>query len=156
LKDGREVKKSKLHWEASAHPAENARTVLPNLARDYFQHGKKAARPETSEGELHEFRLATKRFRYTLEMFTPVYGPGLEARIKQIRQVQQVLGDVQDCQAVRTMDPIQSRAPLVTWLERRLGQKKAEFQKLWREQFSSEQIQTGWLRYLDRYTRAPK
>jgi CHAD domain-containing protein len=156
LKDGREVKKSELHWEASTHPAENARRVLPKLARDYFRHGDKAARPETSEGDLHEFRLATKRFRYTLEMFTPVYGPGLEARIKQIRQVQQVLGDVQDCQAIRTMEPIQPHARLIAWLEQRLDQKKAEFYKLWREQFSTDQIQTGWLRYLNRYSRASK
>ena len=46
---------------------------------------------------MHKFRLRTKRFRYTLEMFKDLYGPGMLKRIESLKQVQTYLGDINDC-----------------------------------------------------------
>jgi CHAD domain-containing protein len=146
-------KKLRIRWENGQGPAENARRVLPDLARQYFALGKKAAGPKISAGQLHQFRLATKRFRYSLELFVPVYGPGLEARLKQVRLVQQVLGEVQDCEAVRAMEPVRAHKRVLALVEQRMTRKIEEYRRLWRREFSGEAAQRRWLTYLERYAK---
>jgi len=65
----------------------------------YFKSGRKTFGGDATPVELHAFRLQTKRFRYTLELFRPVYGPTLERMIRSLRRIQQLLGVVNDCQA---------------------------------------------------------
>src|SRR5580692_6953009 len=67
------ARRMKLHRSKSA--SENARSILPKMARRYFEAGRKAIEGKRPPGELHAFRLKTKRFRYTLELFSPLYGP---------------------------------------------------------------------------------
>jgi len=52
--------------------------------------------PEQVE-ELHAMRIAAKRLRYTLEVFAPLYDDGLKQPLQTVRQVQDVLGDIHDC-----------------------------------------------------------
>ena len=52
-----------------------ARRELPRLAEAFFREGRRAASQEASAKQLHKFRLAAKRFRYTLELFAELYGP---------------------------------------------------------------------------------
>ena len=49
--------------------SENAAVALPVLARKFFDADREAASPGASPKSLHRFRLMTKRFRYTLELF---------------------------------------------------------------------------------------
>jgi CHAD domain-containing protein len=65
------------------------------LACEFLEHGHKLF---TS---LHGFRLLTKRFRYTLELFRCCYGPGLERRIEALHTLQQRLGEINDCATTR-------------------------------------------------------
>jgi CHAD domain-containing protein len=52
--------------------------------------------PEQVE-ELHAMRIAAKRLRYTMEVFAPLYEDGLKQPLQTARQVQDVLGDIHDC-----------------------------------------------------------
>jgi hypothetical protein len=62
----------------------------------YFQQGRKAADGKRSPEQLHGFRIKTKKFRYTLELFRPVYGAELERVIQSLRDLQNVLGKLHD------------------------------------------------------------
>lgn len=146
-------RKVDLKWDPRLDPAASACALLPGLARQYFAQGRKAAEPNVSGARLHEFRLATKRLRYTLELFEPLYGPGIEARLKQVRRVQQVLGDVQDCETLRSMKGVRQHRKLKAWVERRLEKKRNEFQRLWQAEFDGEAAERRWLLYLERYAR---
>src|SRR5580698_2381850 len=81
--------------------ADNARLVLPKMARKYFNAGRKAIEGKRPPDELHGFRLKTKQFRYTLELFRPVYGPNLDRYLKALRELQGALGKVSDYQAIQ-------------------------------------------------------
>jgi CHAD domain-containing protein len=139
-------------WNPAASPAANAAAVLPALSRKFFKAGAAAARPETSWAELHQFRLRGKRYRYTLELFLPVYGPGLERRLDTLRRVQTVLGDINDYETLLAMPAVQSSPSVVAWLEHRRRQKRRKFDQLWTEEFAPER-QKRWIQYLKRYAR---
>ena len=47
--------------------------------------------------ELHAMRIAAKQLRYTLEIFSPVHHDGLKNYIKLARTLQEILGDMHDC-----------------------------------------------------------
>src|SRR5271154_3496172 len=81
--------------------AANAREVLPKMARKYFQAGRDAISEKKPAGELHAFRLQTKQFRYTLELFRPVYGPQLDRYLKALHELQGALGKISDYQAIQ-------------------------------------------------------
>jgi CHAD domain-containing protein len=53
-------------------------------------------KPEQIE-ELHAMRIAAKRLRYTLEIFAPLYEDELQAPLKAVREAQELLGDIHDC-----------------------------------------------------------
>lgn len=46
--------------------------------------------------ELHQMRIAAKRLRYTMEIFEPWFPESLPKEIRQIKAVQEVLGDIHD------------------------------------------------------------
>ncbi len=52
---------------------------------------------ETEEKNLHSLRKQAKRSRYNMELFTQFYGDSYEKFLKQIKQIQEVLGEIQDC-----------------------------------------------------------
>ena len=52
--------------------------------------------PEKKE-ELHAMRIAAKHLRYTLEIFAPLYAGNLKSWIKSIKQIQEELGNLHDC-----------------------------------------------------------
>ncbi|HWQ05438.1 MAG TPA: CHAD domain-containing protein [Longilinea sp.] len=47
--------------------------------------------------ELHAMRIAAKHLRYTLEIFSPVYESELKVHLKAMRQIQEMLGEIHDC-----------------------------------------------------------
>lgn len=52
--------------------------------------------PEKKE-ELHAMRIAAKRLRYTLEIFEPIYPGGLKLWLKPLKEIQDVMGLIHDC-----------------------------------------------------------
>ena len=47
--------------------------------------------------ELHEMRIAAKWLRYTMENFAPLYGGELKDWLNPVREMQEQLGDIHDC-----------------------------------------------------------
>lgn len=47
--------------------------------------------------ELHAMRIAAKQFRYTLEIFAPLYEDQLKQPLKVLRNLQDLLGNIHDC-----------------------------------------------------------
>src|SRR6516164_4568161 len=85
-----------IEWAAGAEAAENARTRLPKLIASYFAEGRKLLQDNPPPAELHALRLATKKVRYTLELFKSCYDAGLEERISALKSLQQMLGEIND------------------------------------------------------------
>ncbi|MBI4852569.1 MAG: CHAD domain-containing protein [Acidobacteria bacterium] len=46
---------------------------------------------------LHEFRIAAKKLRYSLEFFEMCFNKSLGEQLKSLRQIQELLGDLHDC-----------------------------------------------------------
>jgi hypothetical protein len=56
-----------------------------------------AVRDPAAVRELHDMRIAAKRLRYVLEMTAPALGPRAARAAKAAKKLQDVLGDVHDC-----------------------------------------------------------
>lgn len=47
--------------------------------------------------EHHAMRIAAKKLRYTIEVYAPVYRLGLGKSLRRVKKVQEILGDIHDC-----------------------------------------------------------
>jgi len=72
-------------------PALIARCLTDFRAYDEWFQG-----PDVPLQRYHRLRITSKRLRYTLEYFREVLGPGAQALINEIKQLQDHLGDLQD------------------------------------------------------------
>jgi CHAD domain-containing protein len=131
----------------------NARRQLPGLVRAYFAYVRKLLAADPRPTELHAIRLATKRLRYSLELFRPCYGPGLETRLAALQNLQQILGEVNDCVAAERLledllpaTPARSRAE--QFLRRSAAAKAVALRKQWHESFDAPGREQWWLQYL--------
>jgi CHAD domain-containing protein len=129
----------------SQSAAGNARVVLPKMARKYFEAGRKAIEGKRPPEELHRFRLETKRFRYTVELFRPLYGPNLDRYLKALRELQGALGKVSDYQAIQRV--LSSDAELQKQIEHALKGKLKDLRHSWRA-FDSDGQLKRWRTYL--------
>ena len=155
------MKKSRtMDWNVAINTGENARRELPRLAQEYFALGRAAAALDASPAELHGFRLASKRFRYTLELFLPLYGPRLAERVEQVRKIQSLLGDRQDCVVLGERLKKADGAPeeLHATLEKLNAEGRAleeKFRRHWHGTFDAAGEEAAWMRYLSRRQPAP-
>jgi CHAD domain-containing protein len=125
--------------------AENARAVLPKMARQYFEAGREAIDGKRPPEELHGFRLQTKRFRYTLELFRPLYGPNLDRYLKRLHELQAALGKVSDYQAIQRV--LSSDGELKRKIDQAVKLRVKDLRKSWRA-FDSEGQLKRWRNYL--------
>ena len=136
-----------MKWKTSENAAGNARRVLPKLAQSYFKAGRKAADGKRSARALHRFRLATKRFRYALELFRPLYGPSLDRRLKTVHELQDVLGKISDYQTILNM--LAGDKEIGAKVKHSLKRKSSDFPKQWKAFDSGGQLKQ-WKAYLGR------
>lgn len=146
-----------IDWDEHQDAATNAQCFLPRLISDYFARGREILAENPGAAELHALRLATKRLRYTLELFRPCYGPGLAARIDSLRLLQQLLGEINDTAAAeRALRTVWSgrnhpqRARVEKFLKQRGEAKASEFRKQWVEVFDAPGQERWWSDYLAR------
>jgi len=130
-------KSNRIDWDDSATAGQNARSKLPALVEHYFRIGRKVAAPGSPEAALHQFRLTTKRLRYTLEFFRFCYGPGLGKRLAVLREVQSCLGEISDCAVTRELAAGMLRA---RWAE---GQRADRFLRAGRAAKPPSSASTG-------------
>ena len=76
--------------------ADNARRIMATRL-DELRSFADAVRDPGAVDELHDMRIAAKRLRYVLEMTAPALGPAAERSAKAAKKLQDVLGDIHDC-----------------------------------------------------------
>jgi CHAD domain-containing protein len=147
------AKPTRVSWNDAANAAENTRLKLPVLALAYFRAGRKLAAGVYSAKAYHQFRLKTKRLRYTLEFFRPCYGPGLAMRLAALRKLQDCLGDISDCEAARDLvktAPPEERKQAERHLRARIRRRAAQFRRDWQREFDAAGEERRWRAYLSR------
>jgi CHAD domain-containing protein len=102
---------------------------------------------EKNEETIHDLRKQAKRSRYNLELFTQFYGDKYQYFLGQIEQIQEVLGQVQDCHVLKEVlekalksqisEQLPTLADLLTETRREKWQEFLVLQK----QFLDRQIQ---------------
>ncbi len=149
-------KRKAIHWEPVAPAAANAAQYLPKVVNDYFRRGARLVREDSSPAELHRFRLETKRFRYTLEIFRRLYGPALATKLARLRETQQLLGDINDCEVALRMlgagEPLADATEKIRQVLTARQQAKIDaFMKHWSAHFAGRHQRDAWMRYLRAY-----
>jgi len=153
-------KQRKAQWDEKAGPAENAMRELPWIVAAYFNEVRTALARNPRAERLHPLRVSGKRLRYSLELFRPCYGPGLEERIEALKKVQDLLGDVNDPVAARsTIRKVMRPSKLRTRVERHAAARAAEkariFREHWKTVFDAPGREQWWTGYLAHEAHAP-
>jgi CHAD domain-containing protein len=148
------VSRSRTPWDERASAAVNARRRLPHMMSEYFAEVREALTGKHSPAALHRVRLASKKVRYTLELFRPCYGAaGFDARLQALKDVQTSLGDVNDAVATwRLLAKLMPHAPrreaLREYLKKRAAEKAEEFRAQWTERFDAAGQEQWWTDFL--------
>jgi CHAD domain-containing protein len=139
--------------------ASYAAALLPPMANEFFEAGHEAAAPAAAVESLHAFRILSKRFRYTLEIFEPCYGEDLQDALRLMRGVQDILGMINDCEtAGKILSKAVSRDErehLRTLLNQRQAALIGNFRNHWNETFAAESECRTWMRMLAKPAFAP-
>jgi CHAD domain-containing protein len=132
------------------------RELLASLAVEFFNAGAEAATDDSDPEALHNFRIRTKKFRYSLELFSPLYDSDLARRITTIRKLQTRLGEINDFISTAAMLKRYRREHAwaattevqasIGRLQRGAARKIDAFRNSWRKSFSSEQ-KRDWAHY---------
>ena len=138
-----------MKWDQTDSVERNARARLPRVLEKFYAAGREVLQRE-DPGTLHRFRLQGKRVRYTLELFRPVYGPGLGKLLKVLRKAQDALGAIQDCE---TANQIVAHPEFQNGVKARQASLREDFRKYWQEEFDKPGQEPLWLRYLKTYAR---
>ena len=76
--------------------AENAARIVRVRLDELRSFGYAVEDPSEADA-LHDMRIAAKRLRYVLEMSEPVLGQPAKTGAKQARRIQDLLGEIHDC-----------------------------------------------------------
>ena len=146
-----------VHVPKDGSVSEYVQARLPGMAEEFFAAGRKAMKPQRTWDEMHEFRLAAKEFRYTLELFLPVYGIELEKRLEAVRKIQQFLGDVSDAVSTRKLlKGLDETVPLREKLAKKAESRRKELILYWAGQFDAPGELEKWKAYLEADAARPK
>jgi CHAD domain-containing protein len=84
---------------------------------------------------LHHFRIAAKSLHYALEL--PV-GPEPATWMEDAKAVQKIVGEIHDCEAVRTLIAgMPGHEHAAKSLRNRQRKKRSQFRELWHERLAS-------------------
>jgi CHAD domain-containing protein len=149
------MKSGWIEWKAGVGVAENAREFLPAMVGDFFAAGRALQTSEIRPKNLHAFRLTAKRFRYTLELFEPVYGPELPGRLDRLKKLQNLLGSINDCveswtlvRRMRGTGKKSLRAAVIRLVEGRAETRVRKFLAYWADDFDRPGEEETWRRVL--------
>jgi CHAD domain-containing protein len=135
------ARRTSAKWRAALLPIHAHDTFqhnLSKLARKFLAHGDKAAQEKNPAEILHAFRIEGKKFRYTLELFAPVYGPAVQEWLEKLKPMQTALGDVHDAEMAREIaGRFDASSKVESWLKARERKKTREFRDLWEKTFGS-------------------
>jgi CHAD domain-containing protein len=148
------AKHSNGSWDTNLSAAQNAKRRLPALVSDYFETGRNLIQSNPAPKDLHRFRLATKHLRTTLEVFRPCYGKGMEIRLDHLREVQNRLGEINDCTTtLALLKPAAKYKNIAALLKKRAAERTAAFHQYWHQTFEPPQQESLWRRYFSSFAR---
>jgi CHAD domain-containing protein len=152
--------KKRLAWDESVSASSSAGARLPAMLQTYYDQGRKLMGRSHSAAAMHPFRLETKALRYTLELFRPFFGPGLEGFLSSLRRIQDCLGarndyaTTRDLIAARLPKQAPDREEIYQVLKARVKRKSSEFRRYWRQTFDKPGENRRWLNYISRPRKA--
>jgi CHAD domain-containing protein len=118
---------------------------LGRMIEQFFAAGSHAAEPGVSYREIHQFRILSKRFRYTLELFARRGS----AELKLLKTLQDRLGELNDCVAAGGQLAAEGASDHGV---PKLAEERARlFRALWKHDFG-KRTQQRWMRQLDHGT----
>jgi CHAD domain len=82
--------------EADGPLRDNMRRIIGTRAAEVRAFSPAVLDPR-NVGALHDMRIAAKRLRYVLELTAPVFGAPAEAAAKRAKKLQDLLGEIHDC-----------------------------------------------------------
>ena len=146
-----------MKWDKRAGVAANARRQLPPMVTAYFASVREFLADDAPPPRLHGVRLASKRLRYTLELFRPCYPTGLEERLDALKKLQDGLGDVNDAVASASLlrGELKRQPKVRRFLEDRAVEKAAQVVRYWKETFDAEGREAWWTDFLAHHARTP-
>ena len=122
------------------------------MATEYFNAGNTAMQEGVSWEETHRFRLLTKRFRYTLELFRDAYPSSFDSRMEKLREIQTLLGLANDAiVTAEMMDELGVGGGVREKARVRAEKKLAAARRYWHGNFESGTELQRWCAYLKRY-----
>ena len=147
-----------MKWDERAGVAANARRRLPPMVTAYFSQVREFLADDAPPRRLHRVRLASKRLRYTLELFRPCYPAGLDERLEALKKLQDWLGDVNDAVASGQLlrGALKHQPKVRKFLKDRAAEKAAEVGRYWKETFDAEGQEAWWTDFLARHGRTPR
>ncbi len=151
LNSGRDLKSADAEFRAV--PAETmAKRLLPDMVAEHFQRGEAATGKKMPAHKIHRFRIAAKNFRYTLDFFAPLYAGTLPLLIDRLKDVQTILGDINDCTTARRIvkEEVTGNGDeavlndVLSGLKERQRKKIKEFREQYTAEFSSASVLKQW------------
>jgi CHAD domain-containing protein len=133
-------------WYLSDSLTANARRELPLMAAAYFADVRLTLAANPPLPEMHRLRLGAKRLRYGLELFRALYGPGLDGRLKSLRKIQRLLGELNDAVTAAALLP--RAAVSRNKLLERANESLRQFRAYWELEFAPPERERAWVAYL--------
>ena len=116
-----------------------AERVLRRSGKRFLNAGAEVLSHRGSMTRVHDFRLVAKKFRYTIELFAPLYQSMADEQLRRIKPIQKLLGDINDYESVQAMvKSFGSHPKLQRALKRTQLRRLRRFRELWSEQFSGD------------------
>ena len=118
--------------------------VIRSMTKDYYAQGNEAAKVFAPK-KLHKFRIASKKLRYTLELFQPVLpanpnGRLKQVELKQVENVQRLLGRANDYATTRRLILQEGASKkLAAQLKKKERKRVEEFHCYWENELAKPQ-----------------
>ena len=123
----------RIEWDEKTGVLPNVQRELPRLIAAYFSRVRKVLAEDGSPRKLHKLRLASKRLRYTLELFETVYGNKTKPMMGSLKGLQAKLGAINDC--ATTLEMVRRDRGAADAVRRLAGKREAEFRMYWKKHF---------------------
>ena len=123
----REVKKLKPDGPLT----DNMRRVIGVRVDELYSFVPRALNPDEVEAA-HDMRIAAKRLRYLLELSAPIFGAGAGRAAKQVKGLQDVLGEVHDADELMEVANARGLAALAADTAARRVDLHESFTREWR------------------------
>jgi len=144
------VARPNIEWNERGSTSANARRLLPEFVAGYFAEVRDFLSKDREPAEFHRIRLASKRLRYTLELFRPCYSAGLEDRLSDLKDLQDSLGELNDAVATRALLRHEIGHKERKFLKARAAGRAEHFRRHWSEIFDAPGREAWWTDFLRR------